>query len=476
MITKLILPDGTSLSSGTPGQAAILSFSHTESVNSGQELEPGGCCAAMIRAEILGAPPIQSGMELVVWRGQRLLGRFTVQEAVARGGRLSITAYDGITRLDRDLTHWLAERSQWPISMAELTEAVCEACGLETATVPDSPYMARAFTESFVTGRQLLQWIGQVCGCFFRVNGDGRLECGWYSRTEKTPDFYYRDSLCLADYEVQPVQQVRLIQSAADVGVQYPLVTEQVNTYILRSNPLLAAHSSDEIEPVARSLYDLLQPITYTPCTVTVGEDTAIRAGDIITVMDKTVYVMTAQLEQGRLRLSCTGSKNRSDSANVTISSKELNGRVLELNTRMDGLTAENRDSAGKLSRLSMTVEGLTAEVTNRLSADDRRLTKLEQTADALNLHVQQAAGRVVTDTGYTFDAEGLKIARSGTDMVNCLDHSGMYVRRAGETILQADSSGVVAADVQVRNFLHVGSHARFEDYAGRTACFYIGE
>ena len=80
-----------------------------------------------------------------------------------------------------------------------------------------------------------------------------------------------------------------------------------------------------------------------------------------------------------------------------------------------------------------------------------------------------------MTSTGYTFDGEGLRIARGGTQMENLLDHSGMYVRRAGETILRANHEGVVATDVQVRNFLHIGKYSRLEDYGGRTACFYTG-
>ena len=59
--------------------------------------------------------------------------------------------------------------------------------------------------------------------------------------------------------------------------------------------------------------------------------------------------------------------------------------------------------------------------------------------------------------------------------MKNLLDNTGMYVTRSGQTILQANDKGVEAADVTVRNYLIVGDHARFEDYAaGRTACFWL--
>ena len=59
-----------------------------------------------------------------------------------------------------------------------------------------------------------------------------------------------------------------------------------------------------------------------------------------------------------------------------------------------------------------------------------------------------------------------------------------MYVVRSkgssAETVmLQANADGVIATDVTVRNYLIIGTHARFEDYSNgsdnaRTACFFI--
>ena len=478
MITKLILPDGSVLSSGDANRAAVVAFQHTASVTAGQELVPGGCCSAMVRVDILGLPPIEKGMELTVYRDENLLGHFTVHTTQTTNYGMTVTAYDRVTRLDRDLTGWLAERTGWPVNLGDLAREVCAACGLELAKAPDTAYEVEKFTLSSLTGRQLMQWIGEAGGCFCRARADGRLELSWFEQTDRSlgKADYYQDSLRFESHEVLPVEQVKLIQTSADVGAVWPQATEAVNTLLIRGNPLLAAQTTDKIEPVARALYERFSALRYTPCTVTVKEEQAIRPGDIITVDGKTVYVMAADLNQGRLRLSCTGSEKRSDSATVTISQKELVGRVLEIDTRIDGLTAENRDNAGRISRLSMTVDGLTAEVSTQLSLEQQRLSKLEQTAEGLSLQLRQVGGQVVTDTGYTFDADGLRIARSGTEMENRLDHSGMYVCRGGETILQANSRGVVAADVQVHNYLHVGSHARFEDYAGRTACFYIGD
>lgn len=114
-----------------------------------------------------------------------------------------------------------------------------------------------------------------------------------------------------------------------------------------------------------------------------------------------------------------------------------------------------------------------------------QNIAAIEQSAENIGIQVtniiNNGVDKVVTSTGYTFDAEGLKIQRAGQSIETLLNNLGMYVTRSGETMLKADSSGVVATDVSVRNYLIVGSHARFEDYtdgndSSRTACFYVSE
>ena len=112
-----------------------------------------------------------------------------------------------------------------------------------------------------------------------------------------------------------------------------------------------------------------------------------------------------------------------------------------------------------------------------------QQLSAVEQTASAVKVSVQRieddGVSKVKTQMGYTFDDEGLRIAKEGQEMENLLDNTGMYVHRSGEVVLQANNAGVVATDVTVRNYLVVGSHARFEDYTNgtdraRTACFWM--
>jgi hypothetical protein len=197
-------------------------------------------------------------------------------------------------------------------------------------------------------------------------------------------------------------------------------------------------------------------------------------------------YVIEVNGERidGRQTLICTGSADReSISAVNELTLQSLQGKVLHLKTDIDGLHLENKDAQGRLAALQLTVDGLDSQV-HRQTATEKdlqfQLTALQQTADAVQLSVQRirqaGVSKVRTATDYTFDEQGLKIARAGQQMENLLDNTGMYVRRGGEVILQASAQGVKAVDVKVNNYLMIGDSARFEDYAGgRTACFYTG-
>lgn len=111
----------------------------------------------------------------------------------------------------------------------------------------------------------------------------------------------------------------------------------------------------------------------------------------------------------------------------------------------------------------------------------NEKLTLITQTAEGLNIRVNNVEGKginqITTTTGYTFNADGLTICKSGEEMKNLLDNTGMKVTRSGEEILTANNEGVSAINLTASQYLTVGTNSRFENYSnGRTACFYIGD
>ena len=471
---------------------------------------------------------------------RQLLGVFVIQQPQWTGRySCEITAFDRMVYTDRDMTLWLSGLTGWPYTLQQLAEMVCAQCGVELTgqPLPNGELPVQAFAASDITGRELLQWIAEASGRFCRATPQGALEFAWYTpagrltlgpefacrigtgyqqghltleltgtATEtgvalegeylrassdgsgnvtlrgKEQQYYFMGGLEKSDYTVAPIQKVQIRSGAQDIGTIWPQNDEAVNTYIIEGNPLLQGQSRQTLLEIAQDLYDQLQSLSYTPCKVSLPANPELQPGQILQITDgqgNTFQMLIMQKEQSGQKdtLECTGAAHRSTSAAVNDRYlKALSGKVLELQTDVDGLRLKNADAQGRAAQLEVNLEGLRSQV-SRQEQGMTQLTQLQQDARELKLLVQQleeSSGQVVTSTGYSFTDAGLQISKSGQEMESLMDHTGLYVRRGGQTILQASSRGVAAVDVTVDNYLVVGAHARFEDYEGGTACFYI--
>lgn len=497
--TILVLPDGTELASGGDGEAAILSASITQSVNEAQELSLGSVCANKLEARVRapgGVLPVQVGQEVQVYKesedGTRhLMGLFTVEKpGRASAGTMTLTAYDRVTWLDRDLSHWLAGLDGWPYRLYDLAAMVCDACGLELAneSILNGDFLVQAFSASGITGRTIMRWIGQACGCFCRATPEGKLEFAWYTpaAVQITPGgevFYFQNTLRYEDYAIHPVEKVQVHQTQDDVGVVWPDETGEKNTYVITGNYLLSTEDTETLLPVVQTLYDALCQVSYTPCQVTIPANPDIRAGSIVTITDRngktiTAYVMTSTLSGSRQTLECTGSYRRDSTSAVNNQDyKALNGKILNLRTAVDGVYSENKDTAGKVSLLQQTVDGISTRVSDQQGA----ISQIQQEAGEVAIRVGQLENGGVSQVvgmGYSFTENGLLIEKDQDSVKTKIDNEGMVVSSYDSPVLTANKLGVVAVDVTVKNYLEIG-HARFEEYSdgtdsARTACFWI--
>ena len=501
---QLRLPDAQVLKTGAGERCAICDVQLTGSVNPDGELMPGGVCSRMLEVTVLDPEnllTIRPADRLTLQKedGQSVGVFFAEKPERTAKGQYRLTAYDAVSRLDRDLGQWLFELEGWPYTLQALADMVCGACGLECVNkLPvNGSYPVGAFSGAGIAGRQLMRWICQLGGCFCRATEQGKVEFGWYQPKDiclrpTGADFYYSGGLSQEDYTTWPIEKVQLRLKNEDVGAVYPDAPGEKNTLIITGNYLLGNSGAAAMEEAARQLFDRLQGITYTPCTIQANSRSGIQPGDIIQVEDRSgqlrqVYVMSCQEQDGMLRIGSVGSYRRDSSSAINpVSYRSLTGRVLNLRADIEGLKIENADARGDMASFRLSLEGIGSQVRQNQKDSEglkSRCTALEQTGENLRLQVQtleqEGAGRVKTSTGYTFDEEGLKIRKSGQEMESLLDNTGMYVRRSGQVILQANNQGVAARDVTVRNYLVIGDHARLEDYAdgvdfNRTACFYL--
>lgn len=307
-------------------------------------------------------------------------------------------------------------------------------------------------------------------------------------RADPVQQYCFSGGMTLEEYITAPVTKTVLRRTEQDVGTVWPKNAGTGNGLVITANPLLAALNADTLASVAQNLYERFAPIRYTPGTLRLPSTEGLDAGQILTVTDgqgaaHTLYVMQLKRTAAGDTVTCTGSPTRRSSSAVNNSTfSDLRGKVLQLRTDVDGLQVENADAAGKAARLQLDVDSIRGQVSAQsaqMQTVTSQLTAVEQTAQGIKLSVEklenEGATKLQTAMGYTFDDSGLHIARQGQQMENLLDNTGMYVKRAGQVILQANDQGVAATDITVHNYLVVGSHARLENYtAGRTACFWL--
>lgn len=567
--TIIVLPNGTEISSGVGTRNAIASCTFTDCVNSGTELMLGSVCSNMVELKLItpdGGLQIQSGDEITVYKTENentrhLLGVFVTEKPVRDSSHtMKLTAFDRVCKLDVDLTQWLAELPSWPYSLYDIANLTCEACGLEliNTDIPNGSYMVQKFSADGITGRKIIQWVGEASGRFCRATADGKVEFSWYEPVNEnsaettiahgkstrslldssydeitgtltltdndmdvsendgtitvksnnftvtdngigtvsiiasdveTQHFYFQGGFTFEDYTVSKIEKVQIHSNEDDVGVVWPDVPEALNTYRITGNLLLTDQSLESLRPVAETLFKQLSGVTYTPCRVVIPATLSIRAGHIVNITDRngktvTAYVMTKKQNGQKDTIECTGSYRRDSVSAVNEQSfTALYGKVLNLRTDVEGIRAENKAADGRIASIELNVDGISSSVEKQKADTEAvrtEMTAIKQTATELQISVQSiqdnGVSKVETEMGYTFDDDGLKISRSGTQMSNLLDNTGMYVKRGNEVILQANTDGVVATDVTVNNYLRVGKNARFEDYgSNRTACFYVG-
>ncbi|MBO5317051.1 MAG: hypothetical protein J6A74_01250, partial [Oscillospiraceae bacterium] len=499
--TLVRLPDGTELFSGTGNRNAIQSITVTQCVNSGTDLTLGSCCANMVELKLFtpgGGVCIHAGDELEIYRlsdaGERYkVGIFTAEKPTRpTANSLQVTAYDRVTRLDKDLTQWFAGLDAWPYTLFDLASMTCEACGLvlKNTEIPSGGYPVRQFSPDGITGRQLMQWIGEAAGRFCRATADGDLEFTWYTpaegvaiattkaaeeivysngalhlmaedvvaeddgegnvilisdrlsisddgagnvslllekAAEQIP--FFQNGLTFEDFEVAPIEKVQIRQNEEDVGTVYPDgIPDAVNTYIITGNPLLSAVTGDELTPVAEVLFELLQGVRYTPCKVAVPASFRIHAGNTVEITDRNGRTITAYV-------MTKVQKGQKDTLECTGSS-----------SRDSTTTFNNRQLAslqGKVLNLRMDVDGLRLENTDQagkltLVEADLQGIRGQVSAQTAQMNEVQTQMTQVSQTAQSLQITVDKIQSDGvnkikTQMGYTFDDAGLQIAREGQ-------------------------------------------
>lgn len=168
-------------------------------------------------------------------------------------------------------------------------------------------------------------------------------------------------------------------------------------------------------------------------------------------------YVVQQQLDETNSNLSTTTDKTNQNASDINATNTNLNNNYYN----KDQIDVMNTSTQEIVTQIKNQVETTTTATNLQISILQEQLTN--------------GVTAVRTETGYTFDKDGLKIQKSGSEMSSLLDNDGLVVKRNETEVLTVRSSGVETENLTVRTHFIIGDNTRVENYKGGTGFFYIG-
>lgn len=208
-------------------------------------------------------------------------------------------------------------------------------------------------------------------------------------------------------------------------------------------------------------------------------------------VLDDVITYDGAFKEKTRWEYSNEETEEETNPTNLGEALKMTFAKVDKANKQIDIVASEAEANKSNIAALRMNTDSIGASVSNiekktnnlesSINDEITTLTKkvdATMTSDEVKLSIQEelanGVDKVYTSTGFSFDADGLRVSKTGSEMDTLLDEDGLTVYRNNTEVLTADNTGVNGINMTVRQYLIVGG-SRFEAYGSRTGCFWIG-
>jgi hypothetical protein len=187
-------------------------------------------------------------------------------------------------------------------------------------------------------------------------------------------------------------------------------------------------------------------------------------------------YIYHPKLEIGTIATDWTPAPEdvamEKDIDNISKEIISITESVSALNVNANNIYARVEENQKTIVDSVDTLNSSLGELAKEVSA--------KMSAEAIEIQISSAmkngTSKVVTETGFTFDDEGLTVEKSGREMKTQITEDGMKVFQNEEVVLMANNQGVDAKNLHATTYLIVGGRSRFENYgSSRTGCFWIG-
>lgn len=419
---------------------------------------------------------------------------------------LSITAYD---RLYNASAHTVSELEiEKPATIADYATAAANLLGLGVFYYADNSafntiYEAGANLDGTETIRQLLDAIAEATQSIYYISRYNTLIFKSFDLDGAAVYTIDREQYFTMDNSNS--RRLSAICSVTELGdnVKSSLAVSGTTQYI-RDNPFYELR--EDIATLIDNALAAIGGFTINQFKCDWRGNPVIEIGDKLALITKDgataySYLLDDTLEyDGTMRQKTKWKYEESNESesNPTSLGDALNktfARVDKVNKEIELVASETATNSEDISQIHLNTSNIQANVSrietttnSALDAVNGEINTLTQkvnatiTADDVRLEVQSqldnGIDKITTNTGYTFDDEGLTVSKTGSEMTTQITEDGMTVSRDNTALLTANNAGVVATNLHANTYLWIGKYSRFEDYdaeGSRTGCFWVG-
>lgn len=391
-----------------------------------------------------------------------------------------------------------------PCTRYELVEDMCSFCGVELGSLEflNGDKIVNTY-DSTIKAKTYLSFISERAGGFAKIGRDGKLYIKSFSDVDVI-SLSGDDTASVNINSCDPLKTItKLIYEDAvnkwEFGTDNGLVV-----YLSQENPFVI--SEDEVE----TIFESINGLSFQSIDIKMWGDPAYDTGDIIELLGLRSFIQKSWTYQyGFVGNYKTTLKESNSISNVEKISKEANirkikatlndidGKISIITGQVNGNESNIAEIQSSLTDINLKVEETSENLeSNYLDKDqidaiantnneniellrqavEQSVSSTQLQINVINETIENGTTKIKTNTGYTFDDDGLNISKEGEEISNTMDNTGMFVKRDNEEVLGADNTGVRTENLSVRKYLTIGTNSRIEDYKEvRTACFYIG-
>lgn len=424
-------------------------------------------------------------------------------------GTLTIKALDNMIKFEFNYDGSELVNEKGYATLLEVAQDICNKAGVELGSTSFlNSEKQIAVYDNTVTAREYISYIAESADCFAFIGRDGKLYFKhiYENETEIALDMFG---------EYKWGEEFKISKVSYEDGIRSFKFGDETRNNLWISQDNMYIVDEEQVENIYNEINGLVAN-SFEGKTVI---DPAIDIGDKIIIDGKPVIYQGEMTLEGRFVVQISSKIQIKQKEETTVkkeSQKVVNRRVQSEINQIDGkitqLVEENAETSTKLSQHEQTIDSITNKVSSNTTeinnnyqdilqklgdkAQKDDVISLENKAETIQTNTDYAikisediqangVSKVKTETGYTFDNDGLTIEKTNAKTKSKLNEAGLeitdatgsseesllfagYDKNIGETVVKSKN-------MNVEKYLTVGRYSRIEDYEEGTGVFWIG-